>query len=64
MTIIRVVEQDKSLGDFEADQIPAIGDSFTWKTFGHFLVTAREWNFPAEYNDVAHRVTLTVDRLS
>lgn len=63
MPKMRVLEGDEQLFEFEADHVPAIGDTFSWKTAGPFRVTDRAWNFPAEYNDVVHRVTLTVERV-
>lgn len=63
MPIMRVIENDEVLGTIEAEHIPMIGDSFTWKTNGPFNVIDRSWNFPAEHNDVAHLVTLHVERI-
>lgn len=63
MTIIRVIDEVRTvLGTLEADHVPAVGDRFMWETAGPFLVKSRTWDFPAEYNDVAHRVTLFVER--
>jgi hypothetical protein len=63
MARMRIQEGDNVLGEIEADHIPVTGDTFWWKTAGPFRVTDREWNFPAEYNDVVHRVTVTVERI-
>ena len=64
MPIMRIKHGDETLGEIESDHIPMIGDALFWKTAGPFQVTDRAWNFPAEYNDVVHRVTLTVERIS
>lgn len=64
MPKMRVFEGDDLLAEFEADHVPSVGDTFWWQTAGPFRVIDRAWSFPAEYNDVAHRVSLTVERIS
>lgn len=64
MPIMRVEIDGQSQGTIEDDHVPAVGDTFFWKTHGPFRVLDRVWIFPAEYNDVAHRVTLTVERIT
>ena len=63
MAIMKIIQSGKPLGDIEAEFVPAIGDTFHWEKYGPYRVLDRIWNFPAEYNDVAHRVTLEVEKI-
>ncbi|MGY6549338.1 MAG: hypothetical protein ACXIU7_10075 [Roseinatronobacter sp.] len=67
--LIRVIQKfangdTDNLGTIEADEVPATGDAFWWKTHGPFEVTHRTWHFPAGFiEEKPELVTLTVEQI-
>jgi|GEM_PF-2740238 len=64
MTLMRVFDGDKLIGDIEAETVPSVGDVFWWKTNGPYLVKEREWHLPPGYiEEKPHVVTLKVKEM-
>lgn len=61
---MRVVDGNEYIGTMEAPVVPAVGDSFFWKTNGPYEVLSRLWSFPEEYqSDRPELVTLSVRKI-
>ena len=64
MYIMCVTEAGDCIGQIEADHVPAVGDTFRWRSQGPYRVIHRQWQFPYDEKDVAKKVKLEVEFVS